>query len=252
MSGEQKTGNLTVVLNGYRRPHVLREQYQAIQAQSIKPVEIFFWQNQAPFTQPFDKGVIDNCVSFIGNANLGVWARFAFALMAKTKYICVLDDDTIPGNCWFENCILTNKEHRGLHGTVGVIFDSDKGYSGPYHRVGWPCPNETVQEADIVGHSWFFERELLTAFWRELPDPKYDRAGEDIHFSHMLQKYMNLGTYVPPHPKGDTSLWGSQPDQASKYGMDMAAISMTVEGQVRFNECVQTCCSQGYRLIRDR
>ena len=27
---EQKTGNLTVVLNGYRRPHVLKEQYEAI------------------------------------------------------------------------------------------------------------------------------------------------------------------------------------------------------------------------------
>jgi hypothetical protein len=51
---------------------------------------------------------------------------------------------------------------------------------------------EKVGEADIVGHSWFFERELLTAFWRELPDPKFDRAGEDIHFSYMLQKYLGL------------------------------------------------------------
>jgi len=248
---EQKTGNLTVVLNGYRRPHVLKEQYEAIMSQTIKPHEVYFWRNHAPM-QNFDKSVVDKCVSFVGNANLGVWARFAFALTAKTKYVCVFDDDTIPGNRWIENCILTNKQHRGLHGTIGVVFDSDKGYAGPYHRIGWDGPNETVGEADIVGHSWFFERELLTAFWRELPDPKFDRAGEDIHFSYMLQKHLGLGTYVPPHPKDDKSLWGSLPDKAHRYGVDAAAISVDPAGLARMNEYVMLCKNGGYKFLRDR
>lgn len=248
---EQKTGNLTVVLNGYRRPHVLREQYEAIMAQSIKPAEVYFWRNHAPMVE-FDRSILDKCVSFVGNANLGVWARFAFALTAKTKYVCVFDDDTIPGNRWIENCIVTNKQHRGLHGTIGVVFDSNLGYAGPYHRIGWDGPNETVGEADIVGHSWFFERELLTAFWRELPDPKFDRAGEDIHFSYMLQKYMNLGTYVPPHPKDDKSLWGSQPDKAFRYGVDAAAISIDPAGLARMNEYVMLCKNNGYKFLKDR
>ena len=249
---EQKTGNLTVVLNGYRRPHVLKEQYEAIMAQSIKPAEVYFWQNKAPTPMNFNQEVINNCVSFIGNANLGVWARFAFALTAKTKYVCIFDDDTVPGNRWIENCILTNKQHRGLQGTIGVVFDSDFGYAGPYHRIGWDGPNEEVGEADIVGHSWFFERELLTAFWRELPDPKFDRVGEDIHFSYMLQKHMGLGTYVPPHPKDDKSLWGSIPDKAMKYGVDAAAISISPDALSRMNEYVMLCKSGGYKFLKDR
>ena len=252
----QQTGNLTVILNGYRRPHTLKEQYEAVTVhQTIKPAEVMFWQNKGPaFTPPFNKTVVDSCVSFVGNANLGVWARFAFALMAKTKYVCIFDDDTIPGNRWFENCIVTNKTYPGLHGTVGVVFDEpDKGYAGKYHRVGWPEPNENVERADIVGHSWFFERELLTYFWRELPDPKFDRAGEDIHFSHMIQKYLpDLGTFVPPHPKDDKSLWGSQPESAMKIGMDNAAISMDPTGFARMNECVQICRKGGYRFLKDQ
>ena len=249
---EQRTGNITVILNGYRRPHVLKEQYSAIMEQTIKPAEVFFWQNKAPYQTFFDKSVTDKCVSFIGNSNLGVWARFAYALMAKTKYVCVFDDDTIPGNRWIENCILSNKQKRGLHGTIGVVFDSDAGYAGPYHRIGWDGPNEEIGEADIVGHSWFFEKELLTTFWRELPDPKFDRAGEDIHFSYMLQKYAGLGTYVPPHPKDDKSLWGSLPDKAMKYGVDAAAISIDPSGLQRMNEYVMLSKTGGYKFVKDR
>ena len=250
---EARVGNLTVVLNGYKRPHVLKEQYEAIMASTIKPAEVMFWQNDGGMSTSFPKDVVDSCVSFRGNSNLGVWSRFAFALMAKTKYVCVFDDDTIPGNRWFENCILNNKTHRGLQGTVGVVFDSDRGYDGPYHRIGWPGPNEHSEQADIVGHSWFFEKELLTAFWRELPDPKFIRCGEDIHFSYSIQKHLGLNTHVPPHPKGDTSLWGSQPDKAMRYGTDLVAVSNPqTNGGLSMNEMVMICRSKGYQFVRDR
>lgn len=250
---EQRTGNLTVILNGYRRPHTLKQQYEAIMSQTIKPAEVMFWQNQAEPPVAFDKTVINNCVSFTGNSNLGVWARFSFALMAKTKYVCIFDDDTIPGNRWLENCLITNKKHRGLHGTIGIVFDSNKGYSGPYHRVGWANPNENVEQVDLVGHSWFFERELLTAFWRELPDPKFVRCGEDIHFSYAIKKYLNLDTFVPPHPKDDMSLWGSLPDSAWKFGTDAAAISNPqYNNGLDMNEYVMICRNNGYKFVRER
>jgi hypothetical protein len=69
-----------------------------------------------------------------------------------------------------------------------------------------------------VGHSWFFKKEWLSDYWRELPDPKYDICGEDMHFSYMLQKYKNLPTFVPPHPKDDMEMWGSI--KGSEYGGD--------------------------------
>ncbi len=250
---EQKTGNLTVVLNGYRRPHVLKEQYDAIMGQTIKPAEVFFWQNHASGDVVFDKTILDKCKTFVGNDNLGVWARFSFALMAKTKYVCVFDDDTVPGSRWIENCMIHNKRQRGLYGTVGIVFDSDRGYAGPHHRIGWPSANETVLRADIVGHSWFFERELLTAFWRELPDPRFVRCGEDVHFSHTIQKYMGLETFVPPHPKDDLSLWGSLPDKAATYGTELVAVSnpQTNNG-LNMNEYVMICRDRGYKFAKER
>lgn len=248
----QKVGNLTVILNGYKRPHVLKEQYEAIMASSIKPAQVMFWGNDGGMTASFPKDIINKTVAFQGNENLGVWARFSFALMAKTKYVCVFDDDTIPGTRWFENCILSNKQQRGLYGTVGVVFESDRGYDGPYHRIGWPKPTTEIQRADIVGHSWFFEKELLTAFWRESIDPKFVRCGEDIHFSYAIQKYMGLYTYVPPHPENDLSLWGSQPDKAWKYGTEAVAVSNPqTNGGLSMNEMVMICRAKGYRFVRD-
>ena len=56
--------------------------------------------------------------------NYGVWARFAFALNSTSDYVCVFDDDTIPSEKWFENCInCIENENNGLYGTIGVTFN---------------------------------------------------------------------------------------------------------------------------------
>jgi hypothetical protein len=140
--------DITVILNGYKRPHVLKEQYEAVMAQTIKPKEVMFWHNHSDLASQFDKEIVHQTTAFQGNSNLGVWARFAYALMAKTKYVCIFDDDTIPGNRWLENCYTHNKTNRGLYGTVGIVFNSTMGYDGPYSRVGWPSANENLEKAD--------------------------------------------------------------------------------------------------------
>src|SRR5690606_35792088 len=92
------------------------------------------------------------------NNNFGVWARFAYALNAISDYVCVIDDDTVPGNQWFENCLKTLEIHNGLLGTIGIKYHTNQGYF-PSTRYGWANPNETIVEVDIVGHCWFFRRE---------------------------------------------------------------------------------------------
>jgi hypothetical protein len=89
-------------------------------------------------------------------------------------------------------------------------------YFEHYIRFGWPHNNKNVQEVDWTGHSWFFEKEWLSTYWRELPDPKYKTCGEDMHFSYMIQKYLGLKSYVPPHPADDKEMWGSI--RGSEYG----------------------------------
>lgn len=216
---------ISVILNCYKRPNTLRLQIEALKKQTITPSEILIWQNKGDLEdfKPLNGDIQKYCGTAISNINYGVWSRFAYALNSSGDYICIFDDDTIPGEGWLENCINTHNKSRGVLGTVGVIFH-DLDYRG-YIRHGWPNPNNEIEKVDIVGHSWFFDREMLGAFWREAQVPYHHLSGEDVHLSYAVQKYLGLNTYVPPHPIEDRSLWGSQPDEAVAFGVDEVAIS---------------------------
>jgi hypothetical protein len=238
---------VTVILNGYKRGHVLDQQYNAIKNQTLRPKEIMLWQNKG---ESFNKEVTEKMTHVDSNKNFGVWARFAFALNAETEYICVFDDDTIPGKRWLENCYDTIQEYDGLLGTIGVKFKSKNSYQ-PIERVGWAVPNEKTEEVDIVGHSWFFRREWLSTFWSELPDLNTSRlVGEDIHFSYTLQKYLNKKTYVPPHPKNNMDLWGSIPETAWSIGQDSSAISMNPSHLHEMSKVYVNYINKGFKTIK--
>lgn len=240
--------SISVVINGYRRPNTLNEQYDSIINQTIKPSEVLFWKNHHTEGYGFDSDIINRCKSSISNYNFGVWSRFSYALNCKSKYVCIFDDDTIPGSRWFENCLNTLETHYGLLGDRGIVFEGDywdprnKGYSGRETR------NLEPVRVDIVGHAWFFERDWLAAYWSELPPPNMTLAGEDMHFSYMLQKRLGLNTYVPPHPE-DMSLWGSI--KGSELGGDQKATSGNPESQDQMRFYLNHIISNGFKLIKD-
>lgn len=221
--------SVTVILNGYRRPSNLEEQLDALNNQTVKPSEILFWYNNPGDNYEINYEIGTKIPGVYCNYNFGVWGRFAFALMAKSEYVCIFDDDTIPGKKWIENCLNTIKTHNGLLGTVGVVYlnplpPEHSSYYEHYIRFGWPeqCNNEKVVEVDLVGHSWFFKKEWLSYMWKEIPDPKYNTCGEDMHFSYMLQKYAGIKTYTPPHPISDKEMWGSI--KGATYGGDSVSL----------------------------
>ena len=118
----------------------------------------------------------------------------------------------------------------------------------PFEHYGWGNPNEETIQVDIVGHAWFFRREHLAIFWSEMPPQDASKiAGEDIHFSYMLQKF-GLGTYVPPHPQDDLSLWGSLPEYGKKIGTDENAISSNQMALSRFDVALQYYTNKGFLL----
>lgn len=238
--------DITVILNGFKRPHRLKEQVEALEKQTIKPVNIFYWQNSMPNVH-YDRETANKCISAFCNTNFGVWSRFAYALNARTNWVCVFDDDTIPGSQWLENCIQTQETNPGLLGTIGVVFPEN----GIYHNVkryGWDGGNEETVKVDIVGHSWFFHRDLLSLMWRELPPlDQTPFVGEDIHFSHMIQKYAGdkLATWVPPHPKDNKEMWGSL--KGWEYGDDgLATASVSME---YMRNDLTRAIANGFRLI---
>ena len=238
--------SVTVILNGYKRPHVLSKQLESINNQTLKPKEILFWQN---YGDEFDTNLTDILTHAKCNKNLGVWARFAFALNAKTEYICIFDDDTIPGKMWLENCLNTIQQYNGLLGTIGIRFQTKETY-WPAIRIGWDRPNQETQQVDIVGHSWFFRREWLSHFWRELPEISQSTlVGEDMHFSYTLQKYAGINTYVPPHPPDDMDLWGSLPNYAWEIGTDSNAISMNHNNMGLMSSAYRSYVNKGFKTI---
>ena len=221
---------ITCILNLYRRPEYLLEQLNAIKNQTRKPNKIIIYKN-------FYEGIVipdeiknDKSVTIIESSeNFGVWARFAIGLLTNNEYICVFDDDTIPGSKWLENCFQTIKKVNGLLGTIGIVYHNKTGkieYKfGSMTRYGWDNPNEEIKQVDIVGHSWFFKREWLSQLWNLNPNYEhFFKIGEDIGFSCALQK-IGINTYVPPHPKDDLEMFGSHPQKAYQYGCDGKGVS---------------------------
>jgi hypothetical protein len=245
---------ITAVLNLYKRPHTLIEQLTAVQNQSVPPENIIIWKNYAEgvVTPEIPEHLKHNVTVIESSKNYGVWARFTCGLLVNSKYVCVFDDDTIPECDWFKNCVETMKTHRGLLGTIGLRFRRGNMYHNIEPRIGWDGPNDNVEQVDIVGHSWFFERNWLYYLWECCPD--YNSmfvSGEDIGFSYILQKY-GINTYVPPHPADNTNLWGSQPYKAMLYGTENVAISMQSGGMDKFNYAFNYFINKGFVTMNNR
>ena len=223
--------NVSVVLTKYKRQNLFDEQYSAVSNQSIKPLEILICDNS--------------------KQNLGVWSRFSTALHAKGEFVCVIDDDTIPGEKWLENCISCFNNDEGLYGTCGYVFHSNTHYENNYYRFGWPVPNEETYEVDYVVHNWFFKKEWLKWFWSEIPNTKYFLCGEDMNFSFQLQK-RGIKTYIPPHPKDNKQLWGSV--KAVEYGNDSNSLWVSNPDNFKQNmfDFFDVQVKKGWRLIRDK
>ena len=185
------------------------------------------------------------------NDNWKFYGRYAVGLLTNTKYVAILDDDTIPGEKWFENCLDTMKEYPGIMGSAGVVLKHDGKYN-PHERVGWPSMNENVREVDLVGHAVFFEKRVLNALWSE--EPYMFDNGEDIQLSYMAQKVLGMKTYCPPHPPASPEMWGSL--KGNEYGIDDVASSNNkqISHETFFkqrDECIKHCQSGGWKLVRN-
>lgn len=243
-------GKITVLLNSYRRPYNLKLQIEAIKKQTVKPHQIWLWVNAHEDNEDFDYSELGIDRIFNNDYNWKFYGRFAAALLADTEYVAIFDDDTVPGEKWFTNCLNTMNETPGILGSAGVILNNK--FYVDHERCGWPTQNEETTEVDLVGHAWFFKREWLQYLWKEKP-PTWDNA-EDIQFSYAAQKYGNIKTYCPPHPRGDASLHGST--MGNELGIDAKATStnQAVSHQQFFTErdcCLQSALKNGWKTVKE-
>ena len=242
-------GDITVILNAYRRPYNLKMQIQALRNQTIPPKHIWLWINAHEDNKDFDFQSLDVDRIFHNDYNWKFYGRFAGALLADTKYVALYDDDTIPGCKWHQNCLNTMTQTEGILGTAGIILNGSRYIQ--HERCGWPTHNSETTEVDLVGHGWFFKREWLRYLWQEKPTT-WDN-GEDIQFAFMAKIHGGIPTYCPPHPPEDKEMHGSI--LGNELGIDNKATSTNsnVSHQQFFAErdvCVQTGLRQGWKTVR--
>ena len=204
--------DITVILNGVSPNNYL--QLEAIKTQTRKPKQIFIWNdsndsNDSSNNIP-EEVKNDPSITIINyNKNIGAWAKFSIALLANTPYICIFDENIIPGKKWIENCIESMGKVNGLLGTTGLVFKKEYGYEIDSPKIGSESLNETIQQVDTVSDCFFFKKEWLHHLWSSNPNHNlFFESGENIAFSWALQK-IGINTYVPPHPKQDQEMYGS-------------------------------------------
>lgn len=171
----------------------------ALRHQTKKPEKVFVWANRIV-------GPLIGATTVQTPDNLGCFARFSLVGVCQTEAVMVLDDDTVPGCKWAENCINVMEAHKRdvILGCRGIIL---KGPSyAPFKEAGLYGGNIHTQECDLVGHSWFFMREHGHFMFDRMP--VLWSTGEDMHFSAHA-KMAGIRTYCPPHPKSNRDAWGS-------------------------------------------
>jgi glycosyltransferase involved in cell wall biosynthesis len=235
--------DISVVCTLFKKPESLVQQIKAINNQTIKPREILLFQDCVPENYKLElKPPLADCFDHIKTAekNVGVWGRFDYARRAKGRYVCLFDDDTIPGSRWLENCYTNMRNEEGIYGTIGIVLtEKDRYPFGGYYRVGWDGPYSKRAEVDFVGHSWFFRREWLdymfdgTENFRNL---KY--VSEDMCLSVQCLK-RNIKTFVPPHPYRQLDFWGSMPETAKRFGKSDGSVSLNVNNYILMNNAIK-------------
>lgn len=240
----QARPSVSVILNVYKRSANLSSQLEAIKSQTVPVKEILIWENGEETSNSNFNGIRAR-----SDSNLGVWARFAFALNASSEFVWLIDDDAIPSPGWLESALRTHKLTGGVIGSRGLRFRTSSSYT-LYEEFGPNKPHDQLQEVDIVGHNWILPRDWLGVFWSEIGNRFNDTmAGEDIHLSYAAQKHLGVGTFVPPHPANDRSIWGEQPAEEADFGQDNHAISRSTASMRKFEQAYAHYIGHGFKPL---
>lgn len=255
--------SVSVVLTLYKRGDLLKEQLESILEQSLKPREVILFVESLDkkddvankLEQRIPKDLESKFHQIITpKYNVGVWGRFSAGLLAKSKYICFFDDDTIPAHRWLENCFNESLKKDALYGGIGILSNNLSKYpfSMAHRTIGWnnnppfAINNKKTMEVDFVGHSWFLKKDYLGAMWINSNEfYKMHNVAEDAYLSFALKKYLGIKTFVPPHK--DKEFFSST--IGLEYGKDTEGISSNEANLLKMNKALKLLKKQGMREV---
>ena len=192
---------VTAVVGLYRRTGVVKRWMEALLAQTHKPKIIWMVFFSSPNVDEIEKEISEakttaskNSITLLmnkGEMQLKYFGRFQLSIQSPTKYIVVFDDDCLPEKRYLEACLHTinTKQYRGILGTKGTpMFES--------HYYGPVSGTDRITEVDVVGGSWFMEKEWVKLMFRERMWTW--ETGEDFHICSNAKRYANIKCYVMP------------------------------------------------------
>lgn len=240
--------SIGVILCTYKRTSVLEEQVKAIREQTLTPTKIIVWRNDREDDSLFNQLKLQYVKA---SSNFGVWNRFSLCRDLMTKYVAVIDDDTIPGQKWFQKCVelVKSTDDKSLVCSNGFIFrGQDRFTESNFHnrtQVGWFSPKDETIAVDWPGHSWFFSQRVIEKMW-STPRVDTNTAGEDAHMAYSTQL---IGGQCLCSPYGkDKDYWGSL---RGRQGDDKHATHRTQGQRQNMIKALNYYRSLGWAFLED-
>jgi hypothetical protein len=187
--------NLTVIIGIWKRDST-EEIINLIESQTISDniSDIIIWQNDnhidiSDLVKKYNFAHIHSV-----NKNWKFHARFTLPLLVNTKYCIVLDDDTLIGPKYLEECIRFSQAHDDKV----IICSNGRDINNPSqpNNQAWYESSDTKSpiEVDFGGHSWFFKTDIIHYMWKD-HSRNFD-SGEDIELCASAQVFGNIKTFV--------------------------------------------------------
>ena len=245
---------VTVILNLYKRPEALQYQLRAIEQQTLKPKEILLFHSliqnnlyEINLSEEI-KTHFTGIQTYAGDE--GVWERFNFARKeASCELVCILDDDTIPGIRWLENCYIHMIQQDAIYVTRGICLNTDSNYpDNNYSVVGWEAPCNKPVQVDFGENAWFMTKKHLDTMFTDNAEwqKKYPNTGESIYLSYSNLKFDSVPTIVPPHYTFDQDFWGSIPQISSVFYGGTQARSNIRTNRTKLNSFITEVNNSGW------
>lgn len=225
-------GAYSAIITLWKRRDYITEQYRALAHQSIPPREIIYIINGDHISSDTVIEATGPLARVLHSDINSLYTRFSFAGLARSPYVCVVDDDVIPGFFWMENAMRVCRQYnalavasgrlyapgalRGFFKVVGSVDKLDEGYiscarSDTY--CDWGC------------NSYFFKREWIGHI---LSRPRYLdswKSYDDIQLAASLFLGGGIPTVTPMQPSSDPRFCASLREK--EYGADKYAIWKT-------------------------
>lgn len=222
---------------------------KSLKNQTIPPDKIVIWNNNPNYTEQSSCNYdVINCSANIKDyekPNLGVYARFSAGLLYNYDRILVLDDDTIPGSKWIENCYNTIEQvgDESIIGYRGIKLHPDTLYDIEAYEKG----NEQIKLVDFCGHSWFLKKRHILSIFENEPINYFN--GEDTHMSAINQIKFNTKTYIPKQLLSEPENWGSTMQQLGTLPGRLSTSLGCSEHFRQRKEVNKYWISQGWKII---